>query len=114
MRIPTAAAAAFVMTALAQIAVPPAIGQTIPDSLKQSGSNETAIKEKRNAWTVGVAGGAPGAVGVNYVERADGGREDFGATFAVEMNAGDVFVVETPGGGGYGPPPPSCRARGNR
>ena len=57
MRIPTAAAAAFVMTALAQIAVPPAIGQTIPDSLKQSGSNETAIKEKRNAWTVGVAGG---------------------------------------------------------
>ena len=54
---PNAAAAAFVMTALAQIAVPPAIGQTIPDSLKQSGSNETAIKEKRNAWTVGVAGG---------------------------------------------------------
>ena len=57
MRIPTAAAAVFVMTALTQIAAQPAVGQTIPDSLKQSGNNETAIKEKRNAWTVGVAGG---------------------------------------------------------
>ena len=28
----------------------------------------------------------------------------FGATFAVAMNAGDVFVIETPGGGGFGKP----------
>ena len=70
------------------------------------------LANHRRVAPFGVAGGAPGAVGVNYVERADGRREDFGATFAVEMNAGDVFVVETPGGGGYGPPPPSCRARG--
>ena len=57
MRIPTAAAAAFVMAALAQIAAPPAFGQAIPDSLKQAGNTEASIKEKRNAWTVGVAGG---------------------------------------------------------
>ncbi len=50
----------------------------------------------------GVAGGAPGAVGRNWVERADGTREEFGATCAVAMQAGDVFVIQTPGGGGYG------------
>jgi 5-oxoprolinase (ATP-hydrolysing) len=50
----------------------------------------------------GLAGGEPGAVGRNWVERADGRREDFGGTHAVEMQPGDVFVVETPGGGGYG------------
>jgi 5-oxoprolinase (ATP-hydrolysing) len=50
----------------------------------------------------GLAGGAPGAVGRNWVERTDGRREEFGATHTVEMRAGDVFVIETPGGGGYG------------
>jgi 5-oxoprolinase (ATP-hydrolysing) len=47
-------------------------------------------------------GGAPGEVGRNWVERVDGTREDFGATFKVEMNEGDVFVIQTPGGGGFG------------
>jgi len=50
----------------------------------------------------GLAGGAPGAVGRNWVERTDGGREEFGGTHVVEMRPGDVFVIETPGGGGYG------------
>ncbi len=40
MRIPTAAAAAFVMAALASFAAPPAFGQAIPDSLKQAGNTE--------------------------------------------------------------------------
>jgi 5-oxoprolinase (ATP-hydrolysing) len=51
----------------------------------------------------GAAGGAPGAVGRNWVERNDGSREEFGATCQVEMNRDDVFVIETPGGGGFGP-----------
>jgi len=59
----------------------------------------------------GVAGGAPGALGRNWVERAGypntGTREEFGATCAVEMRAGDVFVIQTPGGGGFGPANPS-------
>ena len=38
----------------------------------------------------------------NWVERADGSREDFGATATVMLAAGDVFVIETPGGGGFG------------
>ncbi|MDH5577519.1 MAG: hydantoinase B/oxoprolinase family protein [Betaproteobacteria bacterium] len=50
----------------------------------------------------GMAGGAPGAPGRNYVLRADGSRVALGPTDRTEMAAGDVFVVETPGGGGYG------------
>jgi 5-oxoprolinase (ATP-hydrolysing) len=52
----------------------------------------------------GLAGGSPGATGRNAVERADGPVEELTGVDQVEMRAGDVFVVETPGGGGYGPP----------
>jgi 5-oxoprolinase (ATP-hydrolysing) len=62
------------------------------------------LANHRRIAPFGVAGGEPGAKGRNWVERADGSREEYGATFEVDMQAGDVFVVETPGGGGYGPP----------
>ncbi|HZQ63493.1 MAG TPA: hydantoinase B/oxoprolinase family protein, partial [Casimicrobiaceae bacterium] len=62
------------------------------------------LANHRRIAPFGVAGGEPGALGRNWVERADGSAEEFGATCAVEMNAGDVFVIQTPGGGGYGPP----------
>jgi 5-oxoprolinase (ATP-hydrolysing) len=52
----------------------------------------------------GMAGGAPGACGVNTVVRADGRVEQVGHIGKVEMAAGDLFVIETPGGGGYGAP----------
>jgi 5-oxoprolinase (ATP-hydrolysing) len=52
----------------------------------------------------GMAGGAPGTVGRNSVVRANGKTEEVGACDTVEMNPGDVFVIETPGGGGYGEP----------
>jgi len=52
----------------------------------------------------GMAGGAPGQVGRNWVERADGGRLALGGADKAELSAGDVFVIETPGGGGYGKP----------
>ena len=52
----------------------------------------------------GMAGGEPGKSGRNWVERTDGSREVFGHVCKVEMNAGDVFVIQTPGGGGYGTP----------
>jgi 5-oxoprolinase (ATP-hydrolysing) len=50
----------------------------------------------------GLEGAAPGALGRNWVERSDGSVERFGATHTAEMQAGDVFAIETPGGGGYG------------
>jgi 5-oxoprolinase (ATP-hydrolysing) len=62
------------------------------------------LANHRRIAPFGVKGGAPGAPGRNWVERTDGTREAFGATFAVEMEPGDVLVVQTPGGGGYGTP----------
>ena len=52
----------------------------------------------------GMAGGSPGAVGRNWVERRDGGRIELGPADRAEMAPGDVFVIETPGGGGFGSP----------
>jgi 5-oxoprolinase (ATP-hydrolysing) len=51
----------------------------------------------------GVAGGAPGKVGRNWVERSSNGQvESLGSRAEVAMQAGDIFGIETPGGGGYG------------
>ena len=69
------------------------------------------LANHRRVAPFGVDGGKPGAVGRNWVERADGTRLEFGATCAVEMGAGDVFVIETPGGGGFGAPPVTSPAR---
>ncbi len=52
----------------------------------------------------GMAGGEPGACGRNWVERADGSRTEMSGTDAVVMYPGDVFVLETPAGGGFGEP----------
>ena len=52
----------------------------------------------------GMAGGEPGEAGRNYVLRADGSRTELGPYDQTEMAAGDIFVVESPGGGGYGAP----------
>jgi 5-oxoprolinase (ATP-hydrolysing) len=60
------------------------------------------LANRRRVAPFGVKGGAPGALGRNWVERSGGARESFGATAEVEMAPGDVFVIETPGGGGYG------------
>jgi len=52
----------------------------------------------------GAAGGRPGAPGADYVVRADGRVERLRHADRAELAAGDVFVVETPGGGGFGAP----------
>jgi len=50
----------------------------------------------------GMAGGDPGALGRNWVERADGSRTELSYSDETEVASGDVFVIETPGGGGFG------------
>ena len=60
------------------------------------------LANRRRVPPFGLAGGGAGAAGRNYVERADGRVEELAATGKAEMAAGDVFVIETPGGGGYG------------
>ncbi|TPE61730.1 5-oxoprolinase [Sandaracinobacter neustonicus] len=60
------------------------------------------LSNHRRVPPFGLAGGAPGAVGVNAVQRADGQLEPLGATAEAAMQPGDIFIIETPGGGGYG------------
>ena len=50
----------------------------------------------------GMAGGDPGALGINRIERADGGVEVLAHIGSTTMEPGDVFVIATPGGGGFG------------
>jgi 5-oxoprolinase (ATP-hydrolysing) len=50
----------------------------------------------------GLAGGQAGAAGRNSVLRADGAVSELGPFDQTEMAAGDIFVIESPGGGGYG------------
>ena len=50
----------------------------------------------------GLAGGEPGATGRNQVVRCDGTVEPLTSQAEVSMHPGDVFVIETPGGGGFG------------
>ncbi|MGP3981813.1 hydantoinase B/oxoprolinase family protein [Streptomyces sp. KR80] len=59
----------------------------------------------RRAAPYGMAGGEPGELGANLIERADGTVEARDGCDVVDVGAGDVLVVRTPGGGGYGPPP---------
>ena len=60
------------------------------------------LSNHRRTAPFGLSGGEDGAVGDNRVERVDGKAEPLGATAEVSMGIGDVFVIETPGGGGFG------------
>ncbi|MBW3567724.1 MAG: hydantoinase B/oxoprolinase family protein, partial [Proteobacteria bacterium] len=62
------------------------------------------LSGRRRVPPFGLNGGESGAPGRNYIERANGKIETLGALAEVRMDAGDTFVIETPGGGGYGKP----------
>ncbi|MFJ9852400.1 hydantoinase B/oxoprolinase family protein [Streptomyces sp. NPDC101150] len=61
------------------------------------------LSNHRRVAPYGMAGGAPGSLGVNTVERADGSHEALRGCDAADVRVGDVLVIRTPGGGGYGP-----------
>jgi 5-oxoprolinase (ATP-hydrolysing) len=56
----------------------------------------------RRVPNFGVAGGQAGGLGKTWIERADGSRTELSYSDETQMKTGDVFVLETPGGGGYG------------
>jgi 5-oxoprolinase (ATP-hydrolysing) len=60
------------------------------------------VSSRRSVAPFGLEGGEDAAVGRQWVERADGSHEILSGTDSSELNPGDVFVIETPGGGGYG------------
>ncbi|MBB4285759.1 hydantoinase B/oxoprolinase family protein [Roseospira goensis] len=68
----------------------------------QEAMTAAVLSNRRRVPPFGLNGGQPGACGRNAVERADGTVEALSATGSAEMAPGDVLVIETPGGGGYG------------
>jgi 5-oxoprolinase (ATP-hydrolysing) len=50
----------------------------------------------------GLEGGGPGALGRQWIERADGRVEPLPGCAKAELGPGDVFVIQTPAGGGFG------------
>jgi 5-oxoprolinase (ATP-hydrolysing) len=64
----------------------------------------TTLASHRRVPPYGMAGGRPGALGRHWVVRADGSVVPMRGCDSVAAGAGDLFVIETPGGGGYGTP----------
>ena len=62
----------------------------------------TTLSSHRDTDPYGLDGGGPGARGLNSVIRTDGTVDHLKGNDETEMAAGDVFVLETPGGGGFG------------
>ncbi|MFJ3335595.1 hydantoinase B/oxoprolinase family protein [Streptomyces sp. NPDC086766] len=72
----------------------------------------STLSQHRRVAPYGLAGGEPGALGANRVERADGTVVELGGSDSADVAPGDVLVIETPGGGGYGPPSPDPHRAG--
>jgi 5-oxoprolinase (ATP-hydrolysing) len=62
------------------------------------------LANRRRVPPLGLAGGSDARPGRNWVERADGSRQILAATGSAEMQPGDRFIIETPGGAGFGRP----------
>lgn len=62
----------------------------------------TVLSSHRQTRPHGAAGGNDGVAGENSVERLDGRVEMLSGNDVTQMGAGDVFVLKSPGGGGYG------------
>ncbi|SEC54569.1 5-oxoprolinase (ATP-hydrolysing) [Streptomyces sp. 2231.1] len=72
----------------------------------------STLSQHRRVPPYGMAGGEPGALGANRVERTDGTVTDLGGSGSADVGPGDVLVIETPGGGGYGRPSPDSHQAG--
>ena len=66
----------------------------------------TVLSQHRIVAPYGLAGGQDGRRGRNWVERTDGTVDEMTGQDRRRVDAGDVFVLETPSGGGYGAPSP--------
>ena len=64
----------------------------------------TTLCSHRLTEPYGLAGGQAGERGRDTVERVDGSIEALAGSDETLMQPGDVFVMQTPGGGGFGPP----------
>jgi 5-oxoprolinase (ATP-hydrolysing) len=65
----------------------------------------TTLASHRRVPPYGMAGGRPGGLGRQWIEHLNGSVTEMAGYDSVQVSAGDVFVIETPGGGGYGSAP---------
>jgi 5-oxoprolinase (ATP-hydrolysing) len=63
------------------------------------------LANRRRVAPFGLEGGTAGALGRGKLYRATGETVELGPTVEVQVGAGDVFEIETPGGGGFGGAP---------
>lgn len=63
----------------------------------------TVLSSHRKTSAFGVRGGGNGQTGENSVVRKDGSIQMLASNDQCEMSTGDIFVMKTPGGGGFGP-----------
>jgi len=63
----------------------------------------TVLSSHRETKAFGMDGGEDGAVGENLVRRKSGEQENLHGNDQRDMSEGDVFIMKTPGGGGFGP-----------
>ncbi|MBK5221359.1 MAG: hydantoinase B/oxoprolinase family protein [Acidimicrobiia bacterium] len=73
------------------------------DLLTLEDGTVSLITERRVSQPWGLAGGAPGAVGENWLLPAATRAERLPDKCTIHLKAGDVFRMLTPGGGGWGP-----------
>ena len=81
-----------------------AVSGAATESRQRTGMPMTAgiLSNGRHVPAFGMNGGGPGALGINRLERQDGQVEVLDHIGSTHMGVDDVFVIETPGGGGFG------------
>jgi 5-oxoprolinase (ATP-hydrolysing) len=67
------------------------------------------LSTRRRHRPQGLAGGQAGQAGRQRLIGADGAVKELPGCFAIDVEAGDILEIETPGGGGFGPPPGKTR-----
>jgi 5-oxoprolinase (ATP-hydrolysing) len=64
----------------------------------------STLSGHRRVAPYGMAGGSPGALGANHILHTDGSITAMAGFDSVDVVPGDILLIQTPGGGGYGPP----------
>ncbi len=72
------------------------------------------LSERRGPYApFGLEGGEPGQFGRNSLVKSDGTLRDLGGKVSIDVVAGDVLIIETPGGGGWGVAGTAQDSKGN-